>query len=63
MRFSLFTPKKIARGLKRIRESKMGTPYSTRIIQDADLTLKAFWVIVTDEILKDSHIATRTESM
>ena len=41
MRFSFSTPKEIARGLKRIRESKMGTPSSARIIQDVDLALKA----------------------
>ena len=41
MRFSLSTPKEIARGLKRIWESKMGTPSSARIIQDVDLALKA----------------------
>ena len=39
--FSLSTPKEIARGLKRVRESKMGTPSSERIIQDVDLGLKA----------------------
>ena len=41
MRFSFSTPKEIARGLKRIRESKMGTTSSARIIQDVDLALKA----------------------
>ena len=41
MRFSFSTPKEIARGLKRIWESKMGTPSSARIIQDVDLALKA----------------------
>ena len=38
--FSLYTSKEICRGLKRIWEPKMGTPYSARIIQDVDLTLK-----------------------
>ena len=33
MRFSLSTPKEISRGLKRIWESKIGTPSSARIIQ------------------------------
>ena len=41
MRFSFSTPEEIARGLKRIWESKMGTPSSARIIQDVDLALKA----------------------
>ena len=41
MRFSFSTPKEIARGLKRIWESKMGTPSSAKIIQDVDLALKA----------------------
>ena len=41
MRFSFSTPKEISRGLKRIRESKMGTPSSARIIQDVNLALKA----------------------
>ena len=38
-------PKEIARGLKRIRESKMGKPSSARIIQDVYLTLKAFQIV------------------
>ena len=41
MRFSFSTPKEITRGLKRIWESKMGTPSSARIIKDTDLVLKA----------------------
>ena len=41
MCFSLSTPKEISRGLKRIWEPKMGTPYSARMIQDVDLALKA----------------------
>ena len=41
MRFSLSTPKEIYRGLKRIWESKMGTPSLARIIEDVDLVLKA----------------------
>ena len=39
--FSFSTPREIARGLKRIWDSKMGTPSSERIIQDIDLALKA----------------------
>ena len=41
IRFSFSTPNEISRGLKRIRESKMGTPSLVRIIQDIDLELKA----------------------
>ena len=41
MRFSFSTSKEIARGLKRIWESKIGTAYFVRIIQDVDLALKA----------------------
>ena len=41
MRFSFSTLKEIARGLKCIWESKMGTPSLERIIQDVDLALKA----------------------
>ena len=39
--FSLSTPREIARGLKRLWDSKMGTPCSARIIQYFDLALKA----------------------
>ena len=35
----------IARELKRMRESKMGTPYSARIIQDIDLVFKALEIV------------------
>ena len=45
MRFSFSTPNEIARGLKRIWESKMGTPSSARIIQDVDLALKALEIV------------------
>ena len=41
MRFSFSIPKEISRGIKRIWESKMGTPSSARITQDVDLALKA----------------------
>ena len=40
MRFSFSPPKEIARGLKRIWESKMGTHSSARIIQDVHMALK-----------------------
>ena len=39
------TPKEIARGLKRIWESKMGTPSSERIILDVDLELKVLEIV------------------
>ena len=44
MRFSFSTPKEITRGLKRIRESKMGTPSSARMFQDVDMALKALGI-------------------
>ena len=50
MRFSFSTPKEIARGLKRIRESKMGTPSLARIIQDVDLTLKALEMVYSANV-------------
>ena len=45
IRFSLSKPKEISRGLKRIWESKMGTPSSARIIQDVNLALKALEIV------------------
>ena len=45
MRFSFSTSKEIDRRLKRILESKMGTPSSARIIQDVDLELKALEIV------------------
>ena len=42
MRFSFSTPKEIARGLKSIWESKMGTCSSARIILDVDLELELY---------------------
>ena len=45
MHFSFSTPKEISRGLKRIWESKMGTPSLPRIIQDVDLALKALGIV------------------
>ena len=45
MCFSFSTPKEITRGLKRIWESKMGTPSSERIIQYVDLALKALEIV------------------
>ena len=45
MQFSFSTPREIARGMKRIWESKMGTPSSARIIEDVDLALKALEIV------------------
>ena len=45
MHFSYSTPKEISRGLKRIWESKMGTPSLARIIQDIDLALIALEIV------------------
>ena len=45
MRFSFSTQKEISRGMNRIRESKMGTPSTARIIQDVDLALKALEIV------------------
>ena len=45
MNFSFSAPKKIFRGLKRIWEFKMGTPYLAMIIQDVDLALKALEIV------------------
>ena len=45
MQFSFSTPREIARGMKRIWKSKMGTPFSALIIQDVDLALKASEIV------------------
>ena len=42
---SYSTLREIARGLKRIWDSKMGTPSSARIIQDVNLELKALEIV------------------
>ena len=42
---SFSTPREIARGLKRMWDSKMGTPYLARIIQDVDLALKTLEIV------------------
>ena len=44
MCFSYSTLRGIARGLKRIWDSKMGTPSSAKIIEDVDLALKALGI-------------------
>ena len=43
--FSYLTPRKIAQVLKRIWDSKMGTPSLVRIIEDVDLALKALEIV------------------
>ena len=43
--FSFSTPREINQGLKRIWDSKMGTPSSARIIQDVDMALKALEMV------------------
>ena len=45
MQFIFSTPKEIARGMKRIWESKMGTPSLARIIEDVDLALMALEIV------------------
>ena len=45
MSFSFSTPREITRGMKRIWDSKMGTPSSARIIEDVDLALKALEIV------------------
>ena len=45
MCFSYSTPREITRGLKRIWDSKMGTPSSVRIIEDVDLVLKVLEIV------------------
>ena len=46
MCFSYSTPREIARGLKRIWDSKMGgTPSSARIIKYVDLALKSLEIV------------------
>ena len=46
--FSLSTLREIARGLKRLWDSKIGTPSSARIIQYVDLALKALETVYRD---------------
>ena len=43
--FSFSTPREIARGLKCLWDSKIGTPSSARIIQDVDMVLKALEIV------------------
>ena len=59
MRFSFSTPKEIAIGLKRVWESKMGTPSSARIIQDVDLALKALEIVYRENGFSVQGLADR----
>ena len=43
--FSFSTPREISRGLKRVWDSKIGTPSLARIIQDVDLALKVLKIV------------------
>ena len=63
MQFSFSTPREIARGMKRIWESKMGTPSSAQIIQDVDLALKALEIFYLNMGLqmRDSLIGMDTD--
>ena len=45
MSFSYSTTREIARVLKCIWDSKMGTPSSVRIIEDVDLALKSLEIV------------------
>ena len=60
MRFSLSTPKEIARGIKCIREMKMGTPSSASIIQDVDMVLKALEIVYRPNGTEVEGLADRT---
>ena len=57
--FSFSTPRKIARGLKRLWDSKIGTPSSERIFQDVDLTLKALEIVYCENRAAVEGIADR----
>ena len=64
MQFSFSTPREIVRGMKRIWDSKMGTPSSARIIEDVDLVLKALEIVYLEngavvEGLADKNIHRR----
>ena len=59
MCFSFSTPREITRGLKRIWDSKMGTPCSERIIQDVDLALKALEIVYRENGAAFEGIADR----
>ena len=60
---SFSTLREIARGLKRIWDSKMGTPCSARIIQDGHMALKALEIVYREMglQLKGSLIEMGTE--
>ena len=58
--FSFSTPKEIARGLKHLWDSKIGTPSSARIIQDVDLALKALEIVYRENGGAVEGLADRT---
>ena len=45
MCFSYSNPRESSRGLKHIWDSKMGTPYLVKIIEDVDLALKSLEIV------------------
>ena len=59
MQFSFSTPREIARGMKRIWESKMGTPSLARIIEDVDLALKALEIVYLANVASVEGLADR----
>ena len=59
MHFSFSTPKEIARGLKRIRESKMGTPSLERMIQNVDLAVKSLEIVYCTNVAAVEGLADR----
>ena len=54
------TPMEITQRLKRLWDSKMGTPSSARIIQDVDLALKALEIVYRENGAAVEGLADRT---
>ena len=59
MCFSISTPREIFQGLKRLRDSKMGTPCLARIIQDVDLALKVLEIVYRENGAAVEELADR----
>ena len=59
MCFSFSTPREITLGLKRKWDSKMGTPFLARIIQDVDLALKALEIVYCENGAAVEELADR----
>ena len=57
--FSFSTPREIAQRLKRLWDSKIGTPSLARIIQDVDLALKALEIVYRENGAADEGLADR----